>query len=59
MNRLDDWSAGSVQEHGHTGKSGHQIAQKFQSLCGQLPGKKVDARQVAARPGEAQRPGQS
>ena len=44
---------GRIDEHGNASGSGHQLAQQFQPLRRQLAGKKIDTRQVAARPGEA------
>ena len=46
-------SIGRIDEHGNTSCSGHQLTQEFQPLCHQLTTEKIDARQVAARPGEA------
>ena len=42
-----------IDEHGDTRRSGHQLTQQFQPLCRQLGVEKIDACQVAARPGEA------
>ena len=42
---------GRIDEHGHTSRSGHQLAQEFQPLCRQLDREKIDPCQVAARPG--------
>ena len=46
-------SIGRIDEHGNTSGCGHQLTQEFQPLCRQLGREKIDARQVAARPGEA------
>ena len=44
---------GRIDEHGNASCCGHQFAQEFQPLCRQLGSEKIDACQVAARPGEA------
>ena len=46
-------SIGRIDEHGNASGCGHQLAQEFQPLCGQLATEKIDPCQVAARPGEA------
>jgi hypothetical protein len=46
-------SIGRIDKHGNASGSRHKLAQESQSLCGQLANEKVDACQVAARPGEA------
>jgi hypothetical protein len=42
-----------IDEHGNASSSRYQITQEFQPLCRQLTQEKIDACQVAARPGEA------
>ena len=42
-----------IDEHSHASGSRYQFTQKFQPFCRQLADEKIDARQVAARPGEA------
>ncbi len=42
-----------IDEHGNASRSGYQLTQEFQPLCRQLTQVKIDACQVAARPGEA------
>ena len=44
---------GRIDEHGDASGCGHQLTQKLQPLCRQLADEKIDACQVAARPGEA------
>ena len=44
---------GRIDEHGNACSRGHQLTQEFQPLCHQFGREKIDARQVAARPGEA------
>ena len=41
-----------INENGHTSSSGDELTQELQSLRRQLTADKVDARRVAARPGE-------
>jgi hypothetical protein len=44
---------GRIDQHGNANGLGHQLVQKCQPLGGDLPGEKIDPRQVSARPGEA------
>src|SRR6516162_8013017 len=43
---------GRIDEHCHTSRSRHQLAQELQPLCGQLTAKKIGSCQVAPRLGE-------
>jgi hypothetical protein len=42
-----------IDQHGNTGRFGHQLAQELQALRCQLDIEHIDAGQVAAGPGEA------
>ena len=46
-------SVGRIDEHGHASRSGHKLSQELQALRRQFSIKKIDARQVAARPCKA------
>src|SRR5262249_46309372 len=46
-------TAGRIDEHDDTGRSGHHLSPEFQPLCGQLTTEKIDPCQVAARSGKA------
>ena len=46
-------SIGRIDQNGHTSRSGYQFTQEFKPLCSQLSIEKIDACQIAARPGEA------
>src|SRR5262249_48692157 len=44
---------GGIAQPRHTSRAGHEFTQELQPLCRQLALEKIDACQVAARPGEA------
>ena len=43
---------GRIDEDGHTSRSGHQLTQQFQPLCGHFDVEKIDTCQVVTRPYE-------
>ena len=44
--------AGRIDEYGDTRCCWHQVAQKFEALCAQFSGVKINSRHVTARPSE-------